>query len=70
MHRTFTLHTQEPDGVSGANQEEAAVPSEFVPLGVATHAVVMNLRSKLPRIKVSKGGAGLHEREEGRRGPL
>lgn len=50
MHRTFTLHTEEPAGVSGANQEDAAVP--FISLGEASQAVVMRLQVKLPRIKV------------------
>lgn len=51
MHRTFTLHTEEPAGVSGANQEDAAVP--FISLGEASQAVVLRLQSRLPRIKVA-----------------
>lgn len=51
MHRTYTLHTEEPAGVSGANQEDAAVP--FISLGEASQAVVMRLQVKLPRIKVA-----------------
>lgn len=52
MHKTFTLHTQEPDGDQDANHDDAAVPSELVPLGKATEAVVMKLRSRLPRVRV------------------
>ena len=51
------LHTLEPIGASGANQESAAVPSNFVPLGAATQAVVMRLSSKRPRIRVFKAGS-------------
>ena len=46
------LHTLEPIGASGANQESAAVPSNFVPLGEATQAVVLRLSSELPRLRV------------------
>lgn len=46
------FQTQEPIGASGANQESAAVPSNFVPLGEATQAVVLRLSSELPRLRV------------------
>lgn len=49
MHRTFTLHTQEPDGAV-AKLEADTVP--FISLGEASQAVVMRLQVKLPRIKV------------------
>ena len=52
MHRTFTLHTEEPDG-GVAKLEADTVPSNFTPLGEATNAVVMRLNSKLPRLKVA-----------------
>jgi len=61
MHRTFTLHTEEPDG-EVAKLEADTVPSNFTPLGEATNAVVMRLNSKLPRIKV-KRLRGLHGEE-------
>ena len=50
MHRTFTLHTEEPDGAV-AKLEADSVP--FISLGEASQAVVMRLQVKLPRIKVA-----------------
>lgn len=50
MHRTFTLHTEEPDGAV-AKLEADTVP--FISLGEASQAVVLRLQSKLPRIKVA-----------------
>lgn len=50
MHRTFTLHTEEPDG-GVAKLEADTVP--FISLGEASQAVVMRLQVKLPRIKVA-----------------
>lgn len=50
MHRTFTLHTEEPDGVV-AKLEADTVP--FISLGEASQAVVLRLQSRLPRIKVA-----------------
>jgi len=44
---------QEPTSASGANQESAAVPSNFTSLGSEVQAVVMRLSPKLPRIKVA-----------------
>lgn len=58
MHRTFTLHTEEPDG-RVAKLEADTVP--FISLGDATQAVVMRLQVKLPRIKV----ASPHQRGRG-----
>lgn len=49
MHRTFTLHTEEPDG-RVAKLEADTVP--FISLGEASQAVVMRLQTKLPRIRV------------------
>jgi hypothetical protein len=43
-------NSKEP-GASGANQES---PGSFQSLGEATDAVVMRLRSKLPRIRVKR----------------
>ena len=50
MHRTFTLHTEEPDGAV-AKLEADTVP--LISLGEASQAVVMRLQVKLPRIKVA-----------------
>lgn len=50
MHRTYTLHTEEPDGAV-AKLEADTVP--FISLGEASQAVVLRLQSRLPRIKVA-----------------
>lgn len=47
---------QEPAGAV-AKLEADTVPSNFVPLGAATQAVVMRLSSKRPRIRVFKAGS-------------
>lgn len=49
MHRTYTLHTEEPDG-EVAKLEADTVP--FISLGEASQAVVLRLQSRLPRVKV------------------
>jgi hypothetical protein len=64
MHRTFTLHIQEPGGQDG--NLDAEVPSNFTPLGEITNAVVLRLGSKLPRLKVTR----LASREEEKGQPL
>ena len=61
------FQTQEPIGASGANQESAAVPSNFVPLGEATQAVVLRLSSELPRLRVY-GCEPVYNSSEGDRG--
>lgn len=48
----ITFQTQEPD-VQDANRD-AAVPSNFTPIGKAADAVILRLQSKLPRIKVKR----------------
>lgn len=62
MHRTLTLHIQEPDGAD-ANQE-AETGSTFIQIGLPAHAVVMRLRSRLPRLKVQKEGRGRNREEK------
>ncbi|MFQ6183628.1 hypothetical protein ACLMJV_16995 [Sinorhizobium meliloti] len=64
MHRTYTLHIQEPDGAVAKLEAEAG--STFVQIGEPAAAVVMRLRAKLPRIKVSR----LTPREEDQSQPL
>lgn len=44
-------HIQEPGG-GVAKLEADLVPSNFVPLGEATQAVVLRLSSELPRLRV------------------
>lgn len=44
-------HIQEPGGAV-AKLEAYLVPSNFVPLGEATQAVVLRLSSELPRLRV------------------
>lgn len=44
-------HIQEPGGTV-AKLEADLVPSNFVPLGEATQAVVLRLSSELPRLRV------------------
>lgn len=61
MHRTFTLHTEEPDGAV-AKLEADTVP--FISLGEASQAVVMRLQVKLPRLKVQKEGRGRNREEK------
>jgi hypothetical protein len=50
-----TRHSEieEPAGATDANQEGADGSLPFIPLGRATAAVVLRLRTKLPRVKVA-----------------
>lgn len=57
------LHSHQDPGNSGANQEDAG-DSTFIQIGLPAHAVVMRLRSRLPRIKVSKEGRGRNREEK------
>lgn len=62
MHRTYTLHIQEPDGEVAKLEAEAG--STFIQIGLPAHAVVMRLRSRLPRLKVQKEGRGRNREEK------
>lgn len=67
MSRIRSITDSQDSGVSGANQEDAE--STFIPLGQPVAAVVMKLRTRLPRLKVSKEGRTA-PREENKSRPL
>lgn len=46
----------------GAGVSSASVPSLFIPLGMAAHAVVMKLQGGFPRVKVLAGAPREEER--------
>lgn len=62
MHVTYIHTDQEPDGAD-ANQD-AEAGSTFIQIGEPAHAVVMRLRSRLPRLKVQKEGRGRNREEK------
>lgn len=57
------IQTDQDPGNSGANQEDAG-DSTFIQIGEPAHAVVMRLRSRLPRLKVQKEGRGRNREEK------
>jgi hypothetical protein len=46
------------EGSEGAGVSSASVPSLFIPLGMAAHAVVMKLQGGFPRIRVERATEG------------
>lgn len=57
------LHSHQEPGDVDANQTDAG-DSTFIQIGEPAHAVVMRLRSRLPRLKVQKEGRGRNREEK------